>query len=51
MYPRLEAADDIEGGQDALRDLEDDVFIEGQKVIESIRNDLVTNGRRRRPVE
>ena len=50
-YPRLGAADDIEGGQDALRDLEDDVFVEGQKVIESIRNDLVTNGRRRRPVE
>ena len=50
-YPRLEAADDIEGGQDALRDLEDGVFMEGQKVIENIRNDLVTNGRRRRPVE
>ena len=50
-YPRLEAADDIEGGQDALRDLEDDMFMEGQRVIEGIKNDLIANGRRRRPVE
>ena len=50
-HPRLEAADDIEGNAEALRDLEDDFFMEGQKIIEEIRNELVTSGRRRRPVE
>ena len=50
-HPSLVAADDTEGYQDALRDLEDDTFAQGQKVIESIRSDLVANGRRRRAVE
>jgi hypothetical protein len=50
-HPRLEAADDIEGNAEALRDLEDDFFIEGQRIIEEIRTELVTSGRRRRPVE
>ena len=50
-HPRLEAADDIEGNAEALRDLEDDFFMEGQRIIEGIRTELVTSGRRRRPVE
>ena len=50
-YPRLTAADDIEGDEDALRDLEDNTFMQGQKVVEEIRTDLIANGRRRRPVE
>ena len=50
-HPRLEAADDVEGNAEAVQDLEDETFMEGQKIIESIRSDLVANGRRRRPVE
>ena len=50
-HPRLEAADDIEGDEDALRDLEDNTFVEGQKIVEEIRSDLVANGRRRRVAE
>jgi hypothetical protein len=50
-HPRLEAADDVEGNAEAVKDLEDETFMEGQKIIESIRSDLVANGRRRRPVE
>ena len=50
-HPSLVAADDIEGDQGALRDLDDDTSVQGQKVIESIRSDLVANGRRRRIVE
>ena len=50
-HPRLEAADDIEGDEGALRDLEDNTFVEGQKIVEEIRTDLVANGRRRREVE
>jgi hypothetical protein len=50
-HPRLEAADDIEGDQDALRHLEDNTFVEGQKVVEAICADLIANGLRRRVVE
>ena len=50
-HPRLEAADDIEGDEGALRDLEDNTFVEGQKIVEEIRSDLVANGRRRHVVE
>ena len=37
-HPSLMAADDIEGDQDALRDLEDDTFVKGRKEIESAAN-------------
>ena len=37
--------------EDLAFDLEDDFFIEGQRIIEEIRTELVTSGRRRRPVE
>ena len=38
----------MEGNEEALRDLEDGVFMHGQKIIEEIRGDLIANGRRRR---
>jgi hypothetical protein len=47
-HPRLEAADDVEGNEEALRDLEDGIFMHGQKIVEEIRGDLIANGRRRR---
>ena len=50
-HPRLGVADDTEGDEDALRDLEDNTFVEGTEVVEAIRTDLVANGRRRRVVE
>ena len=50
-HPRPEAADDVEGNEEAPRDLEDGIFMHGQEIIEDIRGDLIANGRRRRTVE
>ena len=50
-HPHLEAADDIECDEDALRDLEGNTFVQGQEIVEELRVDLVTNGRRRRVVD